>query len=94
MLKILLSELSPWHLFTCDALINFKYYMLQHNINISVETMSLYCLIYSKGKIMLNSIKAITSTLWEILCATGRAKYAAELARNGKYTEAQASYKN
>ncbi len=43
---------------------------------------------------MFNSIKAIASTLWEILCATGRAKYAAELARNGKYTEAQAAYKH
>ena len=42
---------------------------------------------------MLNSIKAILSTLWEILCATGRAKYAAEMARSGKYAEAQAAYK-
>ena len=55
--------------------------------------MSLYGRIYSKGKIMSNSLKAILSTLWEILCATGRAKYAAELARNGKYAEAQAAYK-
>ena len=67
--------------------------MLQPHINISVETMSLYCLIYSKGKIMSNSIRAILSTLWEILCATGQAKYAAELARNQKWTEAQALYK-
>ena len=67
--------------------------MLRPHINISVETMSLYCLIYSKGKIMSNSIRAIASTLWEILCATGRAKYAAELARNQKWTEAQALYK-
>jgi len=73
--------------------IKFCYYLLHHNINISVETMSLYCLIYSKGKIMLNSIKAIASTLWEILCATGQAKYAAELARNQKWAEAQAVYK-
>ncbi len=55
--------------------------------------MSLYCLIYSKGKIMLNSIRAISSTLWEILCATGRAKYAAELARNQQWKRAQALYK-
>jgi hypothetical protein len=55
--------------------------------------MSLYCLIYSKGKIMLNSIKAILGTVWEILCATGEAKYAAELARNQKWAEAQALYK-
>jgi hypothetical protein len=71
----------------------FCYYMLHHRINISVETMSLYCLIYSKGKIMLNSINAILSTVWEILCATGEAKYAAELARNQKWAEAQALYK-
>lgn len=43
---------------------------------------------------MVNSIKAIASTMWEILCATGRAKYAAEMARNGKWNEAQAYYKN
>ena len=42
---------------------------------------------------MFNSIKAILSTMWEILCATGRAKYAAELARNQKWAEAQAMYK-
>jgi hypothetical protein len=62
-------------------------------LNNSVETTSLYCLIYSKGKIMLNSIKAILSTVWEILCATGEAKYAAELARNQKYRDAQDLYR-
>ena len=46
-----------------------------------------------KGENMLNSIKAIVSTVWEILCATGEAKYAAELARNQKWAEAQAMYK-
>ena len=62
-----------------------------------VFTMLLRCHINtinnSKGKIMLNSIKAIASTVWEILCATGQAKYAAELARNQKWTDAQALYK-
>jgi hypothetical protein len=67
--------------------------MATQQLNNSVETTSLYCLIYSKGKIMLNSIKAILSTVWEILCATGEAKYAAELARNQKWAEAQAIYK-
>jgi hypothetical protein len=43
---------------------------------------------------MLNSIKAIFSTVWEILCATGEAKYAANLAHNHKIKEAQAIYKN
>jgi hypothetical protein len=42
----------------------------------------------------MTSIKAILSTVWEILCATGEAKYAAEMARNGKYEQAQAAYKN
>lgn len=42
---------------------------------------------------MLNSIKAIITTVWGILCATGEAKYAAELARNQKWAEAQALYK-
>ena len=56
--------------------------------------MSLFNIINSKGKIIMNSIKAILFTMWEILCATGRAKYAAEMARNGKYAEAQAAYKN
>ena len=41
----------------------------------------------------MTSIKAILSTVWEILCATGEAKYAAELARNQKWAEAQAIYK-
>jgi len=43
---------------------------------------------------MLNSIKSIISTIWEILCATGRAKYAAELARNQQWKKAQSLYKN
>lgn len=43
---------------------------------------------------MFNSIKAIVSTVWEILCATGRAKYAAELARNQQYKKAQQLYQN
>jgi hypothetical protein len=42
---------------------------------------------------MLNSIKAIATTVWEIFCATGEAKYAAELARNQKWAQAQAIYK-
>jgi hypothetical protein len=31
---------------------------------------------------------------WSIFCAIGEAKYAAELARNQKWAEAQAIYKN
>ncbi len=33
--------------------------------------------------------KKILNGLWETLCAIGRARYAAELARNGKWREAQ-----
>ena len=42
---------------------------------------------------MLNSIKAIFSTIWEILCATGQASYAAHLARNGQHKRAKSLYK-
>lgn len=41
----------------------------------------------------MTSIRAIFTTIWEILCATGEAKYAAELARNQKWAEAQDIYK-
>jgi len=33
--------------------------------------------------------KKILSEIWSFFCAVGQAKYAAELARNGKYREAQ-----
>jgi hypothetical protein len=33
-------------------------------------------------------------TIYSILCSFGKAKYAAELSRNGKYKEAQALYRN
>lgn len=33
--------------------------------------------------------KKIISSIWDFFCAVGQAKYAAELARNGKYREAQ-----
>jgi hypothetical protein len=42
---------------------------------------------------MLKSIKAIVGTIWEILCQTGQAKYAAELARNQQWQRAQDLYK-
>lgn len=38
-------------------------------------------------------MKSFFSTLWETLCDLGRAKYAAELARNGRWQEAQNLYK-
>lgn len=37
----------------------------------------------------MNFLKAV----WSTLCEIGRAKYAAELARNHKWTEAQKLYK-
>ena len=33
--------------------------------------------------------KKITNAIWNFLCAFGEARYAAELARNGKWREAQ-----
>ena len=33
--------------------------------------------------------KKVLSSIWEILCEIGKARYAAELARNGKWREAQ-----
>jgi len=33
--------------------------------------------------------KKVTSSIWDFFCAVGRARYAAELARNGKWREAQ-----
>ena len=38
-------------------------------------------------------IKKVANVLWETLCAIGMAKHAAELARNGKWEEAQAFYR-
>jgi hypothetical protein len=61
---------------------------VQH-INISVETMSLYQLnVYSKGKYM-KIVKPIMSAVWNFFCAIGEARYAAELARNGKIEQAK-----
>jgi len=34
-------------------------------------------------------LKTILSSVWGFFCAVGRARYAAELARNGKWREAQ-----
>jgi len=39
-------------------------------------------------------VKSILAAVYSFLCACGRAKYAAELARNQKWTEAQALYKS
>ena len=66
-----------------------------HNLGINtlVETMSLYCLIYSKGKIMLNSIKTFTHVVLDFMCDLGQASYAAHLARNQQWQRAQAFYK-
>ena len=37
-------------------------------------------------------MKKILNSIWNFFVAMGEAKYAAELARNGKYKEAQACY--
>jgi hypothetical protein len=67
--------------------------LLHYRINKCAYIKSVSLKLTHKEKIMLNSIKAIISTVWEILCATGEAKYAAELARNQKWADAQALYK-
>ena len=38
-------------------------------------------------------MKKILNTIWNFFVAVGKAKHAADLARNGKYKEAQAMYK-
>lgn len=37
-------------------------------------------------------MKKLASSIWDFLCALGEAKYAADLARNGKHEEAKAIY--
>jgi len=39
-------------------------------------------------------LTTIATAVWSFFCAIGQAKYAAELARNQKWAEAQALYKN
>ena len=41
----------------------------------------------------MKTIKSIANSIWSLFCAIGEARYAAELARNQKWTEAQAIYK-
>jgi hypothetical protein len=67
----------------------FCYYVALHNINISVETMSLYTNHNPKGKTM----KSMLSTVWQFMLDLGQASYAAHLARNGQTARAQAMYK-
>jgi hypothetical protein len=38
-------------------------------------------------------VKSISSAVWSFFCAVGEARYAAELARNQKWAQAQALYK-
>jgi hypothetical protein len=38
-------------------------------------------------------VKSISSAVWSFFCAVGEARYAAELARNQKWAQAQAIYK-
>jgi hypothetical protein len=37
-------------------------------------------------------MKTILNTIWSVLVSIGEARYATELARNGKWKEAQAVY--
>ena len=38
-------------------------------------------------------MKKLLTSIWDIFCALGEAKYAAELARNQKWEEAQSIYR-
>lgn len=40
-----------------------------------------------------NMFKKILSSFWDFLCAMGEARYAAELARSGRWQEAQQIYR-
>jgi hypothetical protein len=39
-------------------------------------------------------MKSILNSIWSVLVSIGEARYATELARNGKWKEAQAIYQN
>lgn len=41
----------------------------------------------------MKTIKSMANSIWSLFCAIGEARYAAELARNQKWAEAQAIYK-
>lgn len=41
-----------------------------------------------------NTMKAFFNSIWNFFCAIGTARYAADLARNGKIKEAQALFKD
>jgi hypothetical protein len=64
--------------------------MLHHNINISVETMSVYTKKITQKE---NKMKSMLSTVWQFMLDLGQASYAAHLARNGQTARAQAMYK-
>ena len=40
----------------------------------------------------MKTVKSILSAIWGFFCDLGQAKYAAELARNRRWSEAQALY--
>ena len=42
----------------------------------------------------MKTVKSVAKSIWSIFCAIGEARYAAELARNQKWEQAQAIYKN
>lgn len=67
----------------------FYYYVLRHSINISVETMRIYCSFNPKGKHM-----KIVNAILEFFSAVGEASYAAHLARNQQWQRAQDMYRD
>jgi hypothetical protein len=55
--------------------------------------MSLYYLKFTQKENIMKIVKIIANEFWSFFCAIGQAKYAAELARNQKWAQAQALYK-
>ncbi len=50
--------------------------------------------IYSKGKTIMKIVTSVGSAIWTFFCAVGEARYAAELARNQKWKQAQSLYRD
>ena len=57
--------------------------MRLHNLSINTDT-------HTQGD---NMFKKVLSSIWNFCCAIGQARYAAELARNGRWQEAQEIYR-
>lgn len=76
----------------------FSYYVAMQQVNISrnhenIDQESMLFLEPKRRKFMFNSIKKLTSTVFDFMCDIGQASYAAHLARNQQWQRAQDLYK-